>query len=415
MLARRSFLLFVPALLMLATLSVMADPAAPPAQEEEQSAATPVAAATVPVGEVASLEVMPAEIALDRPYSYVQLLVTGTLHDGSTVDLTRQVEITGGEGLVEVNDRGLVRAAGDGDGMLSLTLGEQSVQVPLAISGQVGTFHPDFIQDVNPVLTKVGCNAGTCHGAKDGKNGFKLSLRGYDALYDHRSLVDDLAGRRFNRAAPDQSLMLLKPIGAVPHVGGALIEEGSPYYQILRAWIADGVQLEMSSPRVTSVEVYPRDTTLPLPGNEQQMRVVATYADGSQRDVTAEAFIESSNTEVLTADGRGLMTAIRRGEAAVLVRYEGNYAGTRVFVMGDRSGYEWQDVRPPTTTIDELVYAKLRQMKILPSEPCTDEEFCRRRLSRPGRHTAFSLEQLTMFLADERAHPRKSARRWWTS
>src|SRR5262249_40074832 len=152
------------------------------------------------------------------------------------------------------------------------------------------------VRDVMPIMSKVGCNAGTCHGAQSGKNGFKLSLRGYDPLFDHRALTDDLGGRRFNRAAPDRSLMLLKPSGGVAHVGGVLFEAATPYYNLVRAWIADGVKLDLDTARVTSLESYPKAAVLPLIGMKQQMRVLATYSNGQVRDVTAEAFVESSNT-----------------------------------------------------------------------------------------------------------------------
>ena len=96
-----------------------------------------------------------------------------------------------------------------------------------------------FVRDVMPSMSKLGCNAGTCHGSLNGKNGFKLSLRGYDPLFDHRALTDDIASRRINRAAPDQSLMLLKPSGVIPHVGGVVTQPGQPYYNLIRSWIAD--------------------------------------------------------------------------------------------------------------------------------------------------------------------------------
>ena len=150
-----------------------------------------------------------------------------------------------------------------------------------------------------PTLSRMGCNAGTCHGSQKGKNGFKLSLRGYDPVLDHRSLTDDLEGRRFNRAAPDASLMLLKPSGGVPHVGGVLYHPGDPPYELLRLWIAQGVKLDLNSPRVTKIEVLPKSPVIPLPKMKQQMVVYATYSDGKVRDVTAEAFLVSSNTEWL--------------------------------------------------------------------------------------------------------------------
>src|SRR5262249_45096161 len=149
-------------------------------------------------------------------------------------------------------------------------------------------------------------------------------------------------GRRFNRAAPERSLMLLKPSGGVPHVGGALFQSGEPYYEIIKAWIRDGVRFDPLSPRVTGIEIFPKSAVLPLPRMKQQMAVLATSGDGSVRDVPAEAFIETSNTEVATTDKQGLVTAVRRGEATVLARYEGAYTAAALVVMGDRSGFVWR-------------------------------------------------------------------------
>src|SRR5205823_3220878 len=147
------------------------------------------------------------------------------------------------------------------------------------------------------------------------KNGFKLSLRGYDPIYDVRSLVDDLAGRRINFASPDDSLMLLKATGAVPHEGGQRTKYDDKYYRILRAWIADGAKLNPATPRVAKIEVAPKNPVVQAIGSKQQMRIIATYGDGRQRDVTAEAFVESGNTDVVTAEPGGIVTTLRRGEA----------------------------------------------------------------------------------------------------
>src|SRR5262249_39767157 len=158
-------------------------------------------------------------------------------------------------------------------------------------------------------------------------------------LFDHRALTDDVQGRRFNRAAPEKSLMLLKTSGAVPHTGGVLTQPGEPYYEMLKSWIADGVKLDLKAARVTGIEILPKSTVLALPGMKQQMAVIAKYADGSVRDVSAEAFVESSNTEIATVDKHGLVTAVRRGETAMMARYEGSYAAVPLIVMGDRSGF----------------------------------------------------------------------------
>ena len=235
-----------------------------------------------------------------------------------------------------------------------------------------------------PALSRLGCNAGTCHGSAQGKNGFQLSLRGYDPLFDHRALTDDISGRRFNRAAPERSLMLLKPAGAVAHVGGVLTQPGEPYYDLIRSWITQGVKLDLATPRVAKIEIQPGHPVLSLVGSDQQMTVLATFSDGSKRDVTAEAFLVSSNTEVATVDKDGGVKAIRRGETAVLARYDGNYAAASMIIMGDRGGFAWQPV-PEFNYIDGLVYAKLKEVKILPAGVCGDADFIRRILSRPDR------------------------------
>jgi hypothetical protein len=322
------------------------------------------------------LEAHPESVSLPNRYRYAQLLLTGVLADGQRLDVTRMAKIEA-PACLTVSPTGLVRPAGDGEGELKATLGGQAVRVPVKVTGQREKYAVSFVRDVMPTMSRMGCNAGTCHGAQEGKAGFKLSLRGYDPLADHRALTDDLEGRRFNRAAPDTSLMLLKPSGAVPHVGGALTHAGEPYYDLLREWIAAGVRFDGDGPRVTKLEVLPRSAVIPLPGMKQQMAAYATYADGSVRDVTAEAFVESSNTEVATADRAATVTAVRRGELTVLARYEGAYAAATLVVMGDRGGYAWPGV-PEYNYVDTLVYEKLRQVKVVPGEVCTDAEFIRR-------------------------------------
>ncbi|HEX2475184.1 MAG TPA: DUF1549 and DUF1553 domain-containing protein, partial [Lacipirellulaceae bacterium] len=247
------------------------------------------------------------------------------------------------------------------------------------MSNSDSPLRPDFIRDIGPILARAGCNAGTCHGAQAGKNGFKLSLRGYDPVFDVRALTDDLASRRVNVASPADSLMLLKTTAAVPHQGGQAIKPGSPYYEAIRQWVADGARLDITSPRVTRLEITPANPVVEAIGALQQVRVVALYSDGSQRDVTREAFLESSNTDVVKTlpEQPGLLEALRRGEAAVLVRYEGNYAATTLNVMGDRTGFEWAE-SPTNNRIDELVAAKLRRTKTLPSQLADDYEFVRR-------------------------------------
>src|SRR5688572_21471100 len=235
-----------------------------------------------------------------------------------------------------------------------------------------------FVRDVEPIMAKLGCNAGTCHGAQKGKEGFRLSLRGYDTDFDYEQLTHDLLGRRVNRLEPEKSLLLMKPAGGVPHEGGKILREDSEYYAVLRAWIAQGAKPQSLTARASSIEVLPAEVKLSMPGETQRVRVIAKYGDGTTRDVTKEAFVSSSNTEVLESK-ENEVKALRRGEAAILVRYEGNYAARPVFIMGERSKFEdsWAQAAQ-YNFIDRHTQAKWQQMKIKPSELCTDAEFIRR-------------------------------------
>lgn len=327
--------------------------------------------------EISGIEVFPTEISLKGKLDYRQLLITGKLPKGITVDLTRVAQIDVGGGAVRVSPMGLVEPVANGDQVLTVRFGNHSQQIKIHVedADQIGAI--SFGGDVQPVMSRYGCNQGTCHGAADGKNGFKLSLRGYDTVADHMSLIDDIAGRRLNRASPSRSLMLLKPTGEVPHAGGALMKTTDRGYQVLREWIATGATLNLDYPRVESIEVFPQDPVLPESAKRQQMVVLAKYSDGSVRDVTAEAFVESGNIEVLAAEPNGVIQLLRRGESPVLVRYEGRYVATTLTVLAQRGDTKWVDA-PRYNYIDELVDEKLKRIQVVPSGLCTDEEFIRR-------------------------------------
>lgn len=369
-------------------------PGADLAPEPAAAPAPPSAAA------IAKLEVEPTSIRIAKPTDYVQVLLTATLANGGRMDATRSAAWKAEGEVGHISSDGRFTPAKGGAGKVTAEFSGQRVEIPVEVTGLDGNYVPDFIRDVNPILSRLGCNQGTCHGAAKGKNGFKLSLRGYDAPFDIRALSDDLAARRVSTASPDDSLILLKATGVAPHQGGKLIAPGSPYYDILRRWIANGAPLDLSTPRVATIDVQPKDPIVPRGGETQQIRVVATYADGAVRDVTREAFVESGNTEVATADRMSVLTAIRRGEAPALARYEGAYAAVTLTVMGDRSGFAWQ-LPEIWGKIDELAAAKWQRMKILPSGLCSDADFVRRvYLDLTG--VPPTADDVRAFLADQR-------------
>lgn len=346
------------------------------------------------------LAIEPSEVVITNEFDSVQIVAFGKLATDEIVDVTRMAKISLSGDLVSITPNGLIRANANGKTKLTLSIAGQTQTVAVTVSGLNPETKVSYVREVTPVVSKLGCNAGTCHGSKDGKNGFKLSLRGYDPLYDIRALTDDHASRRVNAAAPDNSLMLLKATGSVPHVGGQLTKPGEPNYEVLRRWIAEGANLDVKTAKVKSIAISPHNPVVQTIGSRQQVRVVATYVDGSTRDVTAESFVSSGNMDIVSVDDSSLVTTLRRGEAPVLARYEGAYAATTVTVMGDRSGYKW-NAQPANNYIDELVADKWQRMKILPSGLCSDSEFLRRiYLDLTGLPP--SADTVRTFLADDR-------------
>jgi WD40 repeat protein len=326
---------------------------------------------------IQSLVSFPSTLKVSRALDYGQIVIVAKLQEGAEADVTRMIKwiVTGGVG--QVSERGLFTPSQNGSGKVIGEFSGHRVEIPVEVKGLEVSYEPDFIRDVNPVISKLGCNAGTCHGSKDGKEGFKLSLRGYDAIYDVRAFTDDMASRRVNVAAPEKSLMLLKSSAAVPHEGGQVAKHGSRNYRIIRDWIRAGAKLDLKVSRVESIELFPKNPVVQEIGSTQQIRVVATFTDGSSRDVTREAVVTSGNGEVAEHDKSALMATLRRGEAPILARYEGRYAATTLTVMGDRAGFAWKEP-PANNEIDRLAAGKWKRMKILPSELCSDLEFLRR-------------------------------------
>ncbi len=235
-----------------------------------------------------------------------------------------------------------------------------------------------FLRDVAPILNKAGCMSGTCHGAAKGKNGFKLSLRGYDPQFDYEALLYDLSGRRFNRADPGKSLMLAKPTQQVPHGGGLRFEKDSGYYKIIYNWIASGVPFgDPAKDTVVDLTVEPKEIAMAKPGETVSSKVVARFKDGLTRDVTREASIESNTPDVARVGDQADIKGERIGEATLLVRYQGKFATVPVTVLNPKPGFVW-NAPPEHNYIDQKVDAKLQRLKLQPSPEIDDATFLRR-------------------------------------
>jgi Protein of unknown function (DUF1553)/Protein of unknown function (DUF1549)/Bacterial Ig-like domain (group 2) len=236
-----------------------------------------------------------------------------------------------------------------------------------------------FRNHVIPILTRLGCNSGACHGAAAGKNGFKLTLRGYDPELDFSVLTRQSLGRRVNKNEPAHSLILLKPTLAIGHGGGKRLDVNSLEYRVIAEWIASGmVPPAETDPQITRIEVAPKATTL-KGGSEQQLKVIAHYSDSHAEDVTRWAKYSATDSSVASVDDDGKVKMQGNGETAISVWYQSqvsfarvanpypNIIGSAVFAKSPRHNF-----------IDDLVVKKLQTLKIAPSDQCTDREFIRR-------------------------------------
>jgi hypothetical protein len=234
-----------------------------------------------------------------------------------------------------------------------------------------------FRNDVMAVLSKAGCNAGTCHGNKNGKAGFKLSLRGQDPDMDYVTLTRDSLARRINPLEPEESLLLLKPNTQVAHEGGLRLKQCSVEYEILRRWIAEGMPNDVASaPKLERIEVAPRENVVVEPASEVQLHVRAWFAGGISRDITSLAVYEPANS-LATVSHDGLVQRAGMGEITVLVRYLHCQEPVRFAFVPSRPDFVWK--KPAANNyIDGHVFAKLRTLRMNPSELCSDEVFIRR-------------------------------------
>jgi Protein of unknown function (DUF1553)/Protein of unknown function (DUF1549) len=234
----------------------------------------------------------------------------------------------------------------------------------------------DFRTDVIAALSRVGCNQGSCHGSPQGKNGFRLSLRGHDPDLDLATLTRDALGRRVDLQRPANSLFLLKGTGRVPHLGGVVLRESDPAYRILLRWVAEGCRDAGPSP-LGQLEVTPARRRLPADAPEQQLRVKAHFKSGEVRDVTEVAVFSVNDLEAASVSRGGLVRFRQTAEVSVLVRYLDQFASARLTYVRTDAKFVFQAPKP-ANFIDELVFARQRELQLLPAPVASDEVFLRR-------------------------------------
>ncbi|MFM8274037.1 MAG: DUF1553 domain-containing protein [Gemmata sp.] len=263
--------------------------------------------------------------------------------------------------------------------------------------------HPLFSRHIVPLLSRLGCNAGACHGSVKGQNGFRLSLFGADPALDHAWLVREFGGRRLNEFEPDKSLLLEKATGVVSHVGGQRMSANSREYKLLRNWLAGGAALDkVANSRVTALRVTPTQQTLHR-GQTYALKVEAAFADGTTEDVTGLCSFEALDQVVAAVDGTGTVTAKGVGDAALVVRY--GYEPAVAHLVVPRAGPEPFPEVKPNNFVDAQVLAKLKRLNIHPAGPCDDATFLRR-TSLDVTGLPPTADEVRAFLADPAADKR---------
>lgn len=267
---------------------------------------------------------------------------------------------------------------------------------------------PKFELDIQPILTANGCNAGACHGKSRGQNGFALSLLGFDPDYDYHALVNEARGRRLFPAVPEMSLFLRKGSGQMPHGGGVKLPTDGDAYKTIVAWIEAGMpRADENDPVFQRIEIAPQPQPL-APNQNLGLTVTAHYSNGSTRDVTETSFFQSSEAAIVAVNESGLLKAGELpGEATVMARYMGQIATwSTVIPRANPIAADVYDALPQNNLIDPLVWNKLRDLNILPSDPIGDEKYLRRvHLDLIGRLP--TSEETREFIADPQENKRR--------
>ena len=355
------------------------------------------------------IDVVPTELTLTGSRSTAQLVVTGHFADGELRDLTHLAtyRVMNADNIAKT-DRGIVTPLSDGSGAIDVVCGPYTTTVKLTVQQFQRPSPVSFRRETLAVLTKQGCNSGSCHGKPNGRGSLELSLNAFDPQLDERSLIRSPLLRFTHPLDPDESLLLKKPMLRLPHGGGKRLKPDDAAYDILRQWIAEGCRPDpKEAPTYMRLEVFPKSARVlklrPMGDGDvaaqQQVRVVAFDSDGTQRDVTRIASFTVAHDRIARVDGNGLVTGLERGQTAVVVRYLDDIVSTYLTFVRDVPDFVWSDP-PENNFIDKLVDQKLRKLQYLPSETCDDATFLRR-VSLDVRGLLPTVAETKEFLADQ--------------
>lgn len=324
------------------------------------------------------LKVFPTEILLRGQEARQTIAVQLVNDQGITRDVSATVKVkVANPKIAEVSGQTLKPKA-DGETKLLVELGQQKAEVPIVVKDAAVSRDVSFRLDVMPIFMKNGCNNGSCHGAARGKDGFHLSLFGYDPAGDYYKLTRQIIGRRVDLAVPEKSLVLEKSLGEVDHTGGQLFTQDSDDYRAMLRWIEAGAPDDKGdTPEPLGIELLPAKTVFAGKDQTQKTVVMAKYSDGSVRDVTKLALFMTNNDAVASIDKEGVAKGNNRGGAFVFARFNKFTVGSEVIVLPTDDNFVWKNV-PEANFIDSLVFDKLKKLHLAPSELADDETFLRR-------------------------------------
>jgi hypothetical protein len=325
-----------------------------------------------------SLVILPTQFNLNGSEARQTLIVERSTA-GQFVGQAGGVSFTSSDADVVRIKAGVAVPVGNGKATITAKVGDRIASAQVTITGMEKPVQWSFRNDVQPILTKFGCNSGACHGALAGENGFKLSLRGYDNDGDFRTLTRHALGRRIIPSEPGRSLFLLKPTAAVAHKGGERFTADSAEYRVLAEWIADGTPPPRADdPVIQTIEIVPAHAVL-KPGDEQQIIVLAHFSDGSVRDITRLAKYNSVDSGVANIGETGQIKITGSGEGTITAWYQSKNAVASVTVpYGKEAPAELFASAGRRNFVDDLVLEKLRELNLPPSPPASDSEFIRR-------------------------------------
>ncbi|MBI5395177.1 MAG: DUF1549 domain-containing protein [Verrucomicrobia bacterium] len=329
--------------------------------------------------DLVDVKVYPPNASLTSATDRQSIVVQASYSDSTTRDVTAKATFALADKTVATLDKSYVLLPlADGKTELRVKFAGRTLTVPVEVKNAKAQPAISFTKDVMPVFMKSGCNTGACHGAARGKDGFRLSLFGFDPEGDYFRLTREWMGRRINLALPEDSLILEKGAGRVTHTGGKRFAEDSLLYQTLLAWLKAGAPKDPADvARVTGIEVFPKQAVLEGSNAVQRLTVRATYSDGTDRDVTRQVVFLSNNDVAAKVSSDGVVTSAKTGEAFVMARYESFTVGTQVLSIPRDPKFAFPKL-PEDNYVDTLVNAKLRKIRILPSELCDDATFIRR-------------------------------------